>query len=62
MTRIKGNFRVDLYIFMTIFRYFFFRIRNVSDKSSKEYKITHFIFSYSFRKSCHLRDIVDKMS
>jgi len=61
MTRKKGNFRVYLYIIMTIFRCILFRMRSVTGGSSREYKITHFIFSYSFRKSCPLRANVEKV-
>jgi len=54
---------VYIYIYMYIFRCILFSMRNVSDKRWREYKITHFIFSYFFfRKSCHVQDFVDIMS
>ena len=60
MTTIKGNFCVDLCIFVTVFRRIIFRMRSVSDKRCTDHKSTHFIFSYFFRKSFHLRDTVGK--
>jgi len=35
-------------------------MRNISDKMWRENQNTHFVFSNFFKKSCHLRDNVEK--
>ena len=60
MTRAKSALYENLCKFMTIYRLFLLRIRNVSDKFVHKIK-THILpFNKFFRKSCSLRDNVEK--
>jgi hypothetical protein len=49
-----------LSLFMTISRWILHKVRNTSNKSCRESKNTHFTFSNFFRKSCRLRDNMNK--
>ena len=49
-SRITGTFHEDQYKFLIISATFLLRIRNVSDKSCREYQNTHFIFNNFFPK------------
>ena len=64
LTRIMGTLHEVVYAFMIIHRWNILRMRNVSDKSCRENKNTHFMFNdfvFSFfRKSCRLWDKVQK--
>jgi len=54
-TRIKDTLHEDQYTFCIISRSVHLRMRNVSDKSCRKNKNTHFMFSiFFFRKSCTL--------
>ena len=48
LTRITGTIRADQYTFLIISRSILLRMRNVSDKSCREYQNTHFVSSSSF--------------
>jgi len=49
-----GTLCEDQYTFMIISGLVLLRMRNVSDKSCKEFQNTHFIFSnFFFKKLCH---------
>ena len=50
LTRITGTSHEFLSTFFIISRSVIRRIRNVSDKSCREYHNTHFVFSIFFRK------------
>jgi hypothetical protein len=54
-----GTLHVDLYTLMIICRSVL-RMRNVSEKSCREYENTHFMFSDFFRKLCRVSDNVEK--
>ena len=63
-TRIKGAFHEGQYTFLIISRSFLLRMKNVSDKSRRENRNTHPVFSnffiYICRKSWRLRDNMEK--
>jgi len=48
--------------FLSLSRSVLLRMGNVSDRSRRENKTAHFIFSNFFRKSCRLSDNVEKYS
>jgi len=57
-----GTLNEDQLPFLIISPSIRLRMRNVSDKRFREYKITHLIFSKFFlRKSCCLLDNVEKI-
>ena len=60
--RNKGTLHEDQCTFFIVSRSFLLRVRNISDKSSRENQNTHFVFSnfFFFRKSYRLWDNVDK--
>ena len=48
--KITGTLQEDAFTFITISRWFLFRMRSVSNKSCRENQNTHFMFSYLFPK------------
>jgi len=56
----KGTSREDQHTFLTISRSVLRRKRNVSNKTCRENRNTHFVISIFFRKSCRLWDNVEK--
>jgi len=62
MTKITGTLHEDVCAFMIVYRWNLLIMRNVSDKSCRENKNTHFVFSnfLSFFLSCRLWDNVEK--
>ena len=55
-----GTLHEGLCTFMIIYRLIIFRVRNISDERYREDQNTHFMFSNFPRKSCRLRDNVEK--
>jgi hypothetical protein len=55
----KGYFGEDQYTFLIISCSVLRRMKNVSDKSSRATRNTHFMLSLFFRKSCRLWDNVE---
>jgi hypothetical protein len=55
-----GTLHEVVFTFMTISRSVLLRMRKVVDKSCRENKNTHFMFSNVFRKSCRLWDNVEE--
>jgi len=53
----EGNFRVDLHIIMTIFSGILFRMRNVSDRSSREVGI---LYSVTLSENRALYEVLRK--
>jgi hypothetical protein len=58
LIRITGILHEDVCTFMKVSWSVLLRMRNVSDKSLREYQNTHFTFNTLFRKSCPLWDNV----
>ena len=56
LTRMTGTLRENVFIFMTISRWIFHRMRNFSDKWCRENKNTHFVFHKFLRKTFLLWD------
>ena len=54
LTRIMGTLHEDQYSFLIISPSFRIRIRNVSDKNTRENQNTHFMYINLFRKSYRL--------
>jgi hypothetical protein len=60
LIRITATLHEDRCVFMTVPRYILRRMRNFSDKSSREQQNSHFMFNIFFRKSYPLIDNVEK--
>jgi hypothetical protein len=63
LTRISGTLHADRYTFLIISRWILLRTRNVSNKSCRENRNIHFVFSnFFFRKAFRLWDNIKKYS
>jgi hypothetical protein len=60
LTRIMGTFEEDLCIFMIASHSVLLRMRDASDKSSRENQNTHYIFSNILSKNCTTYEIMWK--